>query len=191
MRTFIAVNVADHVLNEVDKLIVKMQNGIVRTGCKLNWVDTENMHLTLKFLGEIDESQAEKVIEVLGNVSIKYSPFVIKFNGLGMFPNKKSPKVLWHGLTKGEHHLKELQLLIDSELNKVGFEKEDREFHPHLTLARINFVKGGSGLDNIVNIYHNYSSGECSIDKITFYKSTLTPNGPIYEVLSEHPLSVY
>lgn len=189
MRTFIAVEISESIRENLGTLVEDMKKGIVRTGCEPAWVNLNNMHFTLKFLGNIEESQVNEIRNVLNAITSQFSPFTIRVCGLGMFPNLKSPKVLWIGLTKGETEIMKLQTLIERGTRDIGFPKEERQFHPHLTLARIKSLKGAGGLANIVSIYKNNKCGESLVDKVIFFKSTLTPRGPIYDVISEHPLS--
>lgn len=188
MRTFIAVGISQTVKEQIDELVENMKKGIVRTGCHPKWVKTENVHLTLKFLGNIEEAQVPEIKTAIDDIASQFKPFTVRLSGLGMFPSKRQPRVLWIGFTKGEQALIKMQTLLERKLGDIGFPVESRRFHPHLTLARIKSLKGTAGLADIVSIYKTANCGECPIDKITFFKSTLTPQGPIYNAISEHAL---
>ena len=149
--------------------------------CKKVQCYLENMHITLKFLGEIREGKAEEVANALGPVL--FSSFPIVCRGLGAFPNEKSARVLWAGIESPG--LLELHSKLSAKLLDLGFEQE--KFTPHLTIAR---ARGQSNLSPIIEKYRGAIFGECTTSSFSLKKSTLTPNGPAYEVFRSFSVKV-
>ena len=146
------------------------------------------MHLTLKFLGEIDEARVFQVKKLMEETTASFKTFSLKLRGTGFFPpNPKYPRVLWIG-TVSEATLLELQERLESGLEGLGFARENRPFHPHLTLGR---VKNPSGLRDVITELEKAKEaefGEMSVARITLFQSTLKPTGAEYTVLYESPL---
>lgn len=116
--------------NVMDALSSKLAEGV-------RWVNPDGIHLTIKFLGDINPSQASVVAEAMGRAAAQVSPFRIGLSGLGMFPNQKKPRVLWAGVEGDMARLTELQEATENELTALGFPKDRRSFNPHLTLGRV------------------------------------------------------
>jgi len=184
MRTFIAIELESEIKKNLSLLIEKL--GQKRENIK--WVRREGMHLTLKFLGEIKEVQIPEVDNTLKKITENIKPFILKIKGTGYFPvQKRSPRVLWVGV-EAEKTLYTLQEQAESELEKIGFPREKRAFHPHLTLGR---VKTSSFVRETIQEFKKYQEkhfGEMTIDKIIFFQSVLKPSGAEYYVLSEYQL---
>lgn len=187
MRTFIAINLNQELKETLSQLIEELKR-LDPARKSVRWVNQQAMHLTLKFLGEIDESKAEEIKKVLEQISNKSRTFTMRISGTGYFPpDKRKPRVLWLGIEE-EESLKDLQSRLEEEMENLGFPKENREFHPHLTLGR---VKIPSNLREIMLHLEQFESrkfGEMEVRKITFFKSVLKPAGAEYSVLSEFEL---
>jgi 2'-5' RNA ligase len=110
--------------------------------------------------------------------------------GLGFFPNVRAPKVIWCGARQGKSELFALAKLMEEAVAPLGFVPDKQPFSPHLTLARIPAMRGVEAMASVVKSHQEASLGEAQVESITFYKSTLTPDGPIYEALHQWPLSV-
>lgn len=181
MRTFIAIDLSPEIKKTLSLLIEELDKG----NRNIRWVRQEGMHLTLKFLGEIGRERIQEIENVLKRISRKYEPLVLKFKGTGSFPpGKKNPRVLWVGIEEGEI-LSALQAHLEEELEKLGFPRELRKFHPHLTLGR---VKSFFNLRETLSLFEKYRErdfGEMKAEKITFFQSILKPTGAEYSVLSE------
>ena len=181
MRTFIAINLNPEIKNTLIHLIEELDKGHKN----IRWVRREGMHLTLKFLSEIGREKVQEIENVLKMISKEYEPFVLKFKGTGSFPpGKKNPRVLWIGIEE-EETLRALQSQLEEELEKLGFPREQRKFHPHLTLGR---VKSSFNLRETLLLLEKYRErnfGEMKAEKITFFQSILKPTGAEYSVLSE------
>ncbi len=164
MRAFIAVDIPFH------RRIEELQGSIVG---RFKPVERENMHITLKFLGDVDEKKLNAIKSVVEGC--KVAPFRIKLHGVGFFPSERYIKVLWIGIENGEE-IKRMMMCIDEKLKPLGFKKE-RSYVPHLTVAR---VKGKVSIENIDEFRDAYF-GEAEIKEVKIKKSTLTEKGPIYE----------
>ncbi len=172
MRTFIAIEIP----LEIRKKVIDFIN-MVRTVQPIKWVEFENLHITLKFLGEVSEDRVKRVIESVESVMKGIKPFAVSFEGLGCFPDPRYPRVVWIGVKEGAGEISVLQQHIDQALLATGFPVE-KKFHPHLTIGR---VKVRCDLSNILG--KEFKSEPYTVKSITLFKSTLTPKGPIYETV--------
>jgi len=184
MRTFIAIDLDKGIKEALSALIDQLKE----RSKNIRWIRREAMHLTLKFLGEIKEEKVPETENTLEKVVRNYQPFSLKIKGTGYFPlKKKSPRVLWTGV-EADETLPSLQQKLESELEKIGFPREKREFHPHLTLGR---VKVPSSVQETVRELERHKElvfGEMTVNKITFFQSILKPSGAEYKALSEYQL---
>ena len=172
MRAFIAINLPKDTKNKISEL----ENDFKKCDLAFKWVKPENLHLTLKFLGNVSEEQITKIKEVITKVSGKFAAFNASFNSFGFFPNEKRPKVFFISIDK-EELLKSIAAGLEEELETLGFERENR-FKSHITLARIKDLK------NIESLKEKIKSAQLDeqfpAEAIILYKSTLTKEGPIY-----------
>ncbi len=184
MRTFIAINLDPEIKKALTQLIDELK--IRHTESRgIRWVRPEGMHLTLKFLGEIGENQIPLIEGSLRKISEKYSPFSLKIKGTGYFPPKsKAPRVFWIGIEE-EGILEKLHIQLEEEMEKLGFPKEKRKFHPHLTLGRVKTSSNLRGILDLLEQYNEKILGEMEVQKMTFFRSVLKPTGAEYSVLSE------
>ncbi len=180
MRTFIAVDIEDPQI--LDKLM-ELEKRIVDTGADVKLVERENLHITLRFLGEIPIPLVQQVQKILSKLSFR--KFRARLRGLGAFPTPSLPRVIWVGVAEGSEELKRIYEWIESELRKLGFRPEREEFIPHVTLARVRSPRGRSELVRLLQELRDVEVGEIIVDKVRLKKSTLTPRGPIYTTLFE------
>ncbi len=183
IRSFLALEIPEEAQEQLYNLILKWQR--LNLG-KIKWVSAKNMHITLKFLGEINQEQKEKIINILKQSLIKIESFNIKLSGLGIFPNWNRPRVLWAGLTEGIEESNILFENVEETLFELDFEPERNKYHPHITLARIKFLKDKEKHKKFVEIIKNANftyDKIIPITRIVLMKSTLTPSGAIYEPL--------
>ncbi|MFH1037055.1 MAG: RNA 2',3'-cyclic phosphodiesterase [PVC group bacterium] len=158
----------------------------------VRWIPAENIHLTLKFLGDTDPGQVTAVQSFLDAAAGRYLPITARSGGFGVFPNLKKPRVIWLGLPAGKNELTALVEALDRGLTNLGFEPEKREFTPHLTLGRVkNEVKTPNLAESLAEENKKArepldSLGPLNINMIALMQSTLTPRGAIYRVLSRH-----
>jgi 2'-5' RNA ligase len=179
IRTFIAVKIAKPLAEAVDGLVSELRT----SNENVKWVAPENLHLTLKFLGNVEESRVDEIAGAILQASEGIGPFEISLRGVGAFPNERRPKVVWVGIEKGRESLVSLSQQIEDRLEALGFEREKRRFSPHLTIGRLR--RGGRPGDLPDRLGIEFDGGECSVDRICLMKSTLTPQGPIYEELRQ------
>lgn len=171
MRLFIAVEIPEDVSKQLHALQDKL-----RIPGKATL--TKSFHLTLKFLGEVDE---EKLLTLIGGLSkIKFQSFEASLSEIGAFPNTDNPRVVWIGLEPNET-INALQKDIDSATQKLGFDPDNR-FHPHLTLARIKFLKDKNSFKDLLEDIAPHQA-LFKVDSFKLIRSTLTPEGPVYEIL--------
>ena len=183
MRVFIAIDIGDNVREK----LVQAQDRIARTkAAKIKFVEPENFHITLKFLGEITEEQAEEIKEILQKIASRYKKHEVKVRGFGVFPNYSYVRVIWAGV-EGDQIIKSMANDIEKELRKLGF-KRDKDFVAHVTIGRVKFVKDKVELMLTLKELTNEDFGNFTVDAIELKKSTLTPKGPIYETLARFEL---
>jgi 2'-5' RNA ligase len=184
VRCFIAIKLPDEVRTQIESQIQEL-NHFTKM---VRWIKADSLHLTLKFLGEIEADRVEQVKSTLERVKGVVPPFDLRFNGSGCFPGRKRPRVFWLGLDKeGVVPLSELQSWLEDQLWQVGFEKENRKFTPHLTIARVkgdeNFSDLYSYIDN-----HLFTGKKFNVDKIYLIRSYLRPTGAAYKELASFSL---
>jgi 2'-5' RNA ligase len=182
IRAFIAVNLAAPVIEEIAKVRLVLQDakGDIR------WTRLEGLHLTLKFLGDIERNQVEPILAALRATMRNRLPPHIVAQGLGAFPNLRRPRVLWVGLC-GEG-LQEMSEAIETALIPLDFPPEEREFTPHLTLGRVRSLRGWEHVLARVKEYEPTRFGESTVDQVTLYQSELRPDGAVYTSLGSAPL---
>jgi 2'-5' RNA ligase len=178
IRAFIAVDIP--VSHKVSEVI----NELKKININAKIVETENMHLTLKFLGDIDENLTDEIEKIIKESTLDTQPFEITLKSLGVFPNQKYIKVAWIGVEEVET-LKRIAETIDKKLQNLGFKKEERPFSAHLTIARIKSAKNKEKLIQLIHKYQNIELQKININKLFLKKSLLTPKGPIYTNLKE------
>jgi len=178
MRLFIAINIPSEIKAELANLL----KGISDHGLKK--VSSENLHLTMKFLGEVDEKKAEAIKQRLAE--IKAVQFKISLKGIGFFPNGNYIKVVWVGIEEGREEIIALQKEIDSRLSELGFPKE-RDYQPHLTIARAKYIKDHKKFMEFAESAKISASLE--VTSFDLMESSLLPGGPEYRIISGFKLS--
>ena len=181
IRTFIAVPVPQQVL-ELQNYLKSTVSG--KSG-KIDWVRSDQLHLTLKFLGDTTESSIGRVQSTIKNITKETSPFDLKIQGTGCFPKVERPRVMWAGIEGAIKSLYDLLEMIQIKLDPLGFPKDIKPFHPHITLGRAKYPqKRTPDISTFLN--SNYDSIPFRIEKVQYISSELFPNGPIYTILSTH-----
>lgn len=179
-RTFIAIELSPSIRQELSKI----QNELKKSGADAKWVKPENIHLTLKFLGATPVDKIEAINQILQDISEGFQSFEITVSHLGAFPRIESARVIWLDINEGKEVLKKLAREIEEKISALGFPIEDRPFQTHITLARIRSSQNRAALIEKLKDTKPPLLSQ-GVDKITFLKSTLTPQGPIYEILKE------
>ena len=189
MRTFIAIDFSPEIIRKITEIINYFRSQTPDKAIK--WVAPENLHLTVKFLGEVPDNKIEDIKEFIKKSLADKHTFQIEVKGLGMYPNATKPRVIWLGI-KGSEPIVEIYKILDSELQKANVQPDKRGFSPHLTIARIRRNTDSKVVQEIGKTLSKFkvdSLGSCIIDHIVLYKSVLTPKGPIYTSLLSTPLN--
>jgi len=185
MRTFIALSLNEKLYSELSELQAKLRGSDV----DIKWIDPSSIHLTLKFLGEIDEKQLGSIRSCLTGALKDHKSFSVSLAGVGVFPKPSYPRVVWVGIDAGASECEGLNRDIENATAGVGFEKETRPFKAHLTLGRVRSSKNKQILIKAIEQEIGFASqGKAYVDKIILFKSTLTPKGALHTPLEEFPL---
>jgi len=185
IRAFIAVELPESVRREVSQLQARFK----ATGADAKWVEADNLHLTLKFLGNIEESQVEPLKAALASAAQRVSPFTIQVEGIGAFPKTTSPRVVWVGISQGEEALIQLAQAVEEACVGLSFPKEERPFRGHLTIGRVRSRERLAGLIRELQVEEFKASTTASTTQVVLFQSVLSPKGPIYTPLAEIPLT--
>lgn len=188
IRTFLAAEVPDNLKKGLADLITRLKTGIQFTGAHPKWVDPTNIHLTLKFFGDTTDVQRKAIVESVRTTAKKHPKHTVRIEGVGIFPNPKQPRVIWAGVKKALP-IAALQADIDEAMEDLGWTPEDREFRPHITLARIKSLRRTHALIDVVRGHSQFKVGEWPIGEIVLIQSTLRPEGPIYTPLERFELA--
>jgi 2'-5' RNA ligase len=186
MRCFIAIDINEKIR---DNLVNLQKQFDEKAGFDkgVKWTRPGSIHLTLKFLGDIERKESVSICRAAEKIASDYSKFDFLVEGIGCFGGKR-PRVLWAGCGEGSRKLKELQSDLEEELAKSGWAKDKRSFAPHLTLCRIKSGKAGKKLKNIPDEYEGYRLGKMAVNELVVYESELTRKGPVYTVLGSYEL---
>ncbi len=188
MRCFIALGLPHEIENRLRSLMEQLKP----LSQAVKWVTPENLHLTLKFLGEADEDKVPEIIGALRDATAGHKPFTLTAHGTGVFPNTSWPKVVWVGLGS-EGVLPDLQSDIESAMEPLGFAPEKRAFSPHLTIGRIK-----AGRDKPLQLEHlmrelgarqKEDFGSFEVSGVALVKSDLQPSGAVYTTVFDSPLA--
>lgn len=184
IRTFIAIEIPGNIISKIREL----QEGIKAYGFKIRWVRAENIHLTLKFLGDVDAIKINEIAKAVSKTVEGYTPISLQAKGIGVFPGIKRPRVLWVGLTGQLESLVRLQKTLDEKLEVLGFPKEKRPFKGHLTMGRIKDKIDVKKFSDALMAFRSFESETFAADQIILYKSELKPAGAVYTELSSASL---
>ncbi len=189
LRAFIAIDLPQPFQDAIEKQTSRLRqaagDGLVR------WIPPQNIHLTLKFLGNIAASHMDFLKQLLHQTADSHQPFDMQIGGIGSFPNSKLPRVLWAGV-HAPADLASLQKTIETGAARLGYEKEARPFSPHLTLGRVRQGIDPRDLQKIsaaLNGIQIGNIGSARVDAVHLYKSELRPEGSLYTKLFSAPLS--
>jgi len=188
IRVFIAVSLPGELKAEIGEISSSLSVQIPG----VRWVPPENLHLTLKFLGDVEETIIPNIQDILNRITPRYLPIICKFTGLGVFPSPRRPKVIWLGVTEGSDQLSGLANDLSGEFTRLGFKSENRGYTPHLTLGRIKAGVGTAELRKLLRageenpVQCGNSTRLLKINMLLLQKSILTSKGAIYQTLSEH-----
>ncbi len=179
IRTFVAIEIPKDIMSK----IAELQSNLKKLGERVSWTKSENIHLTLKFLGDTDEDLIDEIISQLKESAASVKPIQISIRTVGTFPNLKNPRVIWVGAESEQTQLIELASKIEAGMEKFGFKKENRPFSAHLTLGRVKDVKGIQPVMDKLKAYENFEAGSFLATEFLLIKSELHPTGAIYTPL--------
>ncbi len=184
MRCFIAIELNDAVRHILADLIRELAT----FKAPIKWVEPENLHLTVKFLGSIPDDQVSPLSEQLTCLSRSFQPFTFSVTGTGSFPNWERPRVLWVGATE-EETFRRLHREVEDVTVAFGVDREGRPFHPHITLGRVRELRGLPPVIDALRRLQDRSFGFVIADHLTLFESRLSSSGPTYRIVSQHPFA--
>jgi 2'-5' RNA ligase len=184
MRTFIAIELPDNIKKEIEQL----QAPLRRTEAFVSWVKPSNIHVTLKFLGEVPEDKINEVFVASQKASEGVMKFSMGLKGMGAFPDSRRPRVIWIGTGSGEEELSHLAKRIEEEMEKIGFSREKRKFSAHFTIGRVKSPKNTEKLMELVES-SDFQTEEIEANEVVVMRSQLHPTGAIYTPLKKIPLA--
>lgn len=185
MRCFIAIDLPKEVIKQI-AFVIDIVKPLSR---EVRWIPYENIHLTLKFLGDVKELLVTEIEKRISNICRLHKSFSITVKGAGAFPNEKKPYVLWIGVDKSDGLLS-LYLDIDSAMSEIGFEKEVRKFSPHLTIGRVKDNKNIPEVIKGLNAFKDKLFGVADVTEVHLMKSVLHPSGAQYSKISSFKLNI-
>jgi 2'-5' RNA ligase len=194
-RLFIALDLAIPVVEQLavfqedlQELLADEELAAEKGDVRVRWTSPENIHLTMKFLGDTEDALVPMLRETLGQLVKPLFPFEVEAKGIGVFPSPKKPRVIWSGFDEqSEEVLSLLQQALERDLEELGFQKEDRPFRPHVTLGRVKSRAKPDFTQPLEDIGEQ-NFGKSYIKDVILYESKLTSEGPIYTVLDRFAL---
>ena len=182
-RTFCAIELPTEVRSQLAKHAKQLRDAVPDVSA--SWSKPENVHLTLKFFGNVPTQSLAKISAAASRVSSEVSSFQIRIGGTGVFPRRSRPQVLWIGIEDSSGRLSDLQHRLEEEFAREGFAKEDRGYRPHLTIARLRRPEDARQLAE-AHIQTKFSFIEVRVNEFVLFRSQLSPKGSIYTVISNH-----
>ncbi|MGE0132943.1 MAG: RNA 2',3'-cyclic phosphodiesterase [Blastocatellales bacterium] len=180
MRTFIAIEIP----SEIKSALAALQTELRRAGADVNWMKPESLHLTLNFLGEVDERLIKEIEKVCVDTASEFQPFTLKLSGTGVFPNSRQPRVLWAGLSGEVEKTVEIRKRLDEQLAPFGFERDEKEFRPHLTIGRVKSNRKTRELIALADL-SELPALPFEVSEIVVMRSELHPAGARYTCLAK------
>ncbi len=184
IRTFIAVELSKPIRDRV----VALQEELARAGTEVKWTEPENLHVTLIFLGEVEDREVPAVCRIASEGVAGIAPFPVSVERAGCFPNVRRPRVLWVGVGTGTQELVAIHDALEPPLMDLGYRREDRRYTPHITLGRVRSDRPTDRLSQALMARGDWKGGEMTVSEIHVMSSQLTPQGPIYTVLGRAKL---
>ena len=178
IRGFIAVDMDEA---SVISRLVEAQRALRDLGADLKLVEPENIHATVRFLGEVPAATIELVKEQMNE--IKFNPFDAEFVGLGAFPNLRRVNVVWVGMRKGHQEISRIFDQLEPRLRQIGFAPDSKGFSPHVTIARVKTGRKREELAKFVDDMRETPFGVIHVEEVRLKRSVLTPKGPVYSTI--------
>ena len=181
-RVFLSIDIENQTLLPH---ISETQSKLDTSLAKMKLVEIENIHFTLRFLGDTPLTRIDEMESSISHIQVE--PFEIEVHGVGAFPNSRRPRVIWIGVTCNAERIRDLKIEIDSRLKEFGYKPEKKRFTPHATIARVRYIKDAEKLAKNIDELVDSPIGSMTVSRFNMKKSTLTPSGPIYETLWHVP----
>ena len=181
MRTFIAIELPP----EIHSALAELQNELMGSRADVKWVKPENIHLTLKFLGEIDERQLTAVIRILEETAQSQPAFSVSLSSLGAFPKLEHPRVIWVGINRASEKIRKIAEMLEEKISLIGLTREERPFASHVTIGRVRSALHRGELVNQLKTARLKEGQEFLVTKLTLFQSILSAQGPAYTLLKE------
>lgn len=181
VRTFIAIDPGKAIRDR----IIALQETLGRAGSEVKWVEPENLHVTLLFLGEVEMTTVPKVCGAVADATSQHAAFPMTVETAGCFPNLRRPRILWVGVGDGIQEVTALHDTLEGPLLELGcYRREERQYTPHITLGRVKSDRPTDKLATALARQADWKGGETTVREVLVMASELTPQGPIYTVLS-------
>ena len=186
IRSFVAFDLSP----EIGKIMARVSEELRKSSLDVRWVKVENIHLTVVFMGNINEANITPIGDVVQEVCLSSGPFDVSLKGLGSFPNPKNPRVLWIGLDGDLERMALFRDDLQKRLTPFGIKEETRRFKPHLTLGRFRrYKRGDPQLNEIIRRYNDLTDSFFSLKELSMFRSDLKPGGAEYTKLKAWPLA--
>jgi 2'-5' RNA ligase len=186
VRTFIAVEISSEVRGKTQRLI----SALAATSANVKWVEPENLHLTLKFLGDVEMLEVPQLCQAVDEAVADLPPFDVQFHGAGAFPSVERPRTVWVGMTAGSEEMVALHDALEQRLAALGFRSDGRRFRPHLTIGRVRSSSPSEirVLASLLADQRDFVGGSGDVSEVVVFSSELSRAGPAYEPLSHAEL---
>ena len=185
LRVFCAIEIPENIRQRISQHAQQLREAL--PDVQASWTKPDNIHLTLKFFGSISQSDVVKASQAAARTIEGSSPFTIEIVGAGSFPSRGPARVLWIGIDDPTGSLSHLQQKLDIECEQAGFPKEDRAFHPHLTVARLRSPRGARALADKHKAL-GFHAAELEVSSLILFRSQLSSKGSTYSRISSHRL---
>lgn len=181
MRAFLAIEITKPLKTNLEKTQDTIRNKKI---ARIKYVEDNNIHLTLKFFGDIDRQKQNLISKIVNKTVAFHKPYTLKLVKIGAFPNIYRPRVIWSGVKDKNRETINIIKELDEEFSKIGFKKE-RDYTPHITIGRIKDVYNKTEMTETLKELNKAYHGKMEVTKISLKSSTLTPDGPIYKTEEE------
>ncbi len=180
-RAFVAIDLPESVRSS----LAAAQKALKSYGFRVKWVQPKSIHLTLKFLGNIDVARTDGIVDAMTRAAKGCAALTLAPSGIGVFPHARRPRVIWVGLDGQLELLKSLQRSLDAHLAELGFPRESRPFKGHLTLGRVKGKIAADRLRAALAKFEKYEAEDFEVSRIILFKSELRPSGAVYTKVAQ------
>jgi 2'-5' RNA ligase len=185
-RTFIGIDIGDAIRANA----LALQKDLAKSAAEVKWATSESMHITLLFLGEVDDRELHTVCRAVKDIAASEPPFALRVAGVGAFPTPRRPKIMWAGITDGAEPLQRLNAALEERMLALGcYRKEERGYTPHLTLGRLKGDSDSFALASEIPKRLAWDGGTTMVDEVLVYSSETNRDGPVYTVIGRGSLA--